>query len=135
LRSAPSDHTKTPERRLKVDGGHTEPIKKTGEALAALIVLGIVSRWAATLCSLLVIVLMVQYAGYAWGTIAKIPAGQVAELLAVAAFALGIGFLAKLGVAPLILTGLVLLITVPLWRIARNAQQEDRGLMNDEPRG
>ena len=117
-----------------MDEGHTEPIKQTGKVLAALIALGIVSRWAATLCSLLVIVVMIQYAGYAWRTLAKIPAGQVAELLVVAGFALGIGFLAKLGVAPLILTGLALLITVPLWRLARDERQESADLAIGEAR-
>src|SRR5580704_7444781 len=97
---------------------HSDPLKTVGKAVVVLVVLGIASRWAATLCSLLVVGVMLQYAGYAWHTVAKLPLGQVAELLAVAGFALGIGFLAKLGVAPLILTGLVLLVTVPLWRLA-----------------
>jgi hypothetical protein len=105
---------------------HSHPIKTAGKAVVALVMLGIASRWAATLCSLLVIFVMLQYAGHAWHTVAKLPSGQVAELLAVAGFALGIGFLAKLGVAPLILTGLVLLVTVPLWRLAREDPRPDQ---------
>lgn len=108
----------------------TEPAKQTGKALGVLIVLGIVSRWAATLCSLLVIVVMLQYAGYAWRTLAKLPPAQVGELLAVLGIALGIGFMVKLGVAPLILTGLVLLIALPLWwgrtKEGREAREGDR---------
>jgi hypothetical protein len=109
-----------------MDEGHTEGgFRTTAKALAALFLIGVVSRWAPILCSLLVIAVMLHYAAYAWRTLAKIPAGQVAELLAVAAFALGTGFLAKLGVAPLIVTGLVLLVTVPLWRLARNDSRDD----------
>jgi hypothetical protein len=98
-----------------MNAGHPDLIKTVGKVVVALVVLGIAARWAARLCSLLVVVVMLQYAGYAWRTVAKIPAAQVAELLTIAGCALGIGFLAELGVAPLILTGIVLLITVTLW--------------------
>lgn len=103
----------------------THPAKQTGKTLAALFILGIAAQWAPTLCSLLVAVLMLNYAGYAWRILAKLPDHEVTELLALAGFALGAGFLARLGVAPLILTGLVLIVTVPLWRIARRRQLSD----------
>jgi hypothetical protein len=102
-----------------------QPAKQTGKTLAALLILGITAQWAPTLCSLLVAVLMLNYAGYAWRMFAKLPEDETAELLALAGFALGAGFLAKLGVAPLILTGLILIVTVPLWRIARRRQSND----------
>lgn len=101
------------------------PAKQTGKTLAALFILGIAAQWAPTLCSLLVVVLMLNYTGYAWRMFAKLPEHEATELLALAGFALGAGFLAKLGVAPLILTGLILIITVPLWRIARRRQLSD----------
>lgn len=103
----------------------TQPAKQSGKTLAALLILGITAQWAPTLCSLLVAVLMLNYAGYAWRTFAKLPEHETAELLVLAGFALGAGFLAKLGVAPLILTGLILIVTVPLWRIARRRQLSD----------
>jgi hypothetical protein len=102
-----------------------KPAKQTGKTLAALFILGIAAQWAPTLCSLLVAVLMLNYAGYAWRTFAKLPEHETIELLTLAGFALGAGFLAKLGVAPLILTGLILIVTVPLWRIARRGQSND----------
>jgi hypothetical protein len=89
-----------------------------------LVLLGISARWAPTLTSLLVIVVMLHYARYAWSTVAKIPPGQLTELLVLATFALGVGFLAKLGAAPLIITGVFLLVTVPLWRLARHDPRE-----------
>lgn len=103
----------------------TQPAKQMGKALAALLILAIAAQWAPMLCSLLVVVLMLNYAGYAWRMLAKLPERESAELLALAGFALGAGFLAKLGVAPLTLTGLILIVTVPLWRIARRRQSND----------
>jgi len=102
-----------------------QPVKQTGKTLAALLILGIMAQWAPTLCSLLVAVLMLNYAGYVWRMFVKLPEHETAELLALAGFALGAGFLAKLGVAPLILTGMILIVTVPLSRIARRRQSSD----------
>jgi hypothetical protein len=112
---------------MNMNEAQGETRKKTAKALGALIVLGISARWAPTLASLLVIVVVLNYARYAWHTIAKIPPRQLAELIAVAATALGVGFLAKLGTAPLILTGLFLLVALPLWRLARHDPREERG--------
>ncbi len=106
--------------------GHEGLVKNTVKALGALVLLGISADWAPKLTSLLVIVVMFHYASYAWSRVAKIPPGQLAELLAVAMFALGVGFLAKLGVGPLIITGVFLLVTVPLWRLARHDPREDK---------
>ena len=103
----------------------TQPVKQTGKTAAALLILGITAQWASTLCSLLVAVVMLNYASYAWQLLAKLPEHETAELLALAGFALGAGVLAKLGVAPLILTGSILIVTVPLWRIARSTQSSD----------
>jgi hypothetical protein len=112
---------------MEMNQSQSEPAKQTAKALGVLIVLGIASRWAPNLSALLVIVVMLQYAGYAWRALANLPTGQVAELLAVVGFALGVGFLAELGVAPLILTGAVLLVVVPLWRVARNESEPGTG--------
>jgi hypothetical protein len=94
-------------------------MKKLTKMLLILVALGLAAQAAPVLSSLLVIVVMLDYATYAWRTIARIPARHRAELLVLAAIALAAGFLAKLGVGPLILTGLFLIVTLPLWRLAR----------------
>ena len=76
-------------------------MKKLAKMLLILVLLGLAAQAAPVLASLLVIVVMLHYATYAWQTIARIPARHRAELLVVAAIALGAGFLAKLAVAPL----------------------------------
>ena len=101
----------------------TESTSRAVKALAALVALALVSRWAPVLCSLLTIVVMIHYGGYAWRALAKLPSEDATELLALVAVALGIGFLAKLGVGPLILTGTVLLTSLPLWRRAKSGTQ------------
>ena len=104
-----------------------------GKALAVLFVLGLVARWAPMLSSLLVIIVMLGLAGYVWRALAKMPSQEVAELLPLIGFALCIGFLAQLGTSPLILTGLVLLVTVPLWRLAHGkGEVRPSGLAADE---
>jgi len=92
-------------------------VKKTAKALAALVALGLCERWAPTLTNLLAIVVLLMFAAYAWRTVAHIPPRQLAELLVVAAAALLGGFLWQFGIGRL--TGVFLLITVPLWRRAR----------------
>jgi hypothetical protein len=100
----------------------TQPVKQTVKTLAVLVVLGLTTHWAPTLCSLLVVVVLINYARYAWRALAKLSERETVELLALAAVALGCGFLAKLGFGPLILTVMILIITVPLWHIARHGR-------------
>jgi uncharacterized membrane protein YkgB len=101
-------------------------MKKTVKAIGILILLGISSQWAPVLTSLLVIVVMLHYATYAWQKIARLPDRHRAELVVIAATALGAGFLAKLGVGPLILTGVFLIVALPLWRLAREDPREEQ---------
>lgn len=103
-------------------------MKKLANFLVVLALLGIAAQAAPVLTALLVIVVILHYATYAWQTIARIPARHRAELLVVAAIALGAGFLAKFGVGPLIITGLFLVVTLPLWRLAREDPRAE-----DEP--
>lgn len=103
-----------------------------GKALAVLLVLGLLARWAPTLSSLLAIIVLLSLSGYVWRALAKMPSREVAELLALAGFALCMGLLAQLGTFPLILTGLVLLVTVPLWRLARGRGEGTSDLASDE---
>jgi MFS-type transporter involved in bile tolerance (Atg22 family) len=113
---------------------HLQPAKQIGTALAVLTALGIASRWAPKLSSLLVILVLLYSARYAWETLAKLAPSEVAQLLAVASFALTIGFLAKFGVNALILTGLVLLVMLPLRRPTRSAESHERdGQPEDTP--
>jgi hypothetical protein len=100
-------------------------MKTTLKAAGALALLGLSAQWAPTLTSLLVIVVILNYAQHAWRTIAKIPARQLGELLLVAGVALGAGLLFKLSVDGLIVTGLFLLVTLPLWRRARHDPREE----------
>ena len=103
-----------------------EMMKKTLKAAGALVVLGLSAQWAPTLTSLLIIVVILSYASHAWRTIAKIPSRQLGELLLVAGIALAAGLMFKLGVGGLIITGLFLLVTLPLWRIARPDPREEQ---------
>jgi hypothetical protein len=103
----------------------TESTSRAAKALAALVALALASRWAPVLCSLLTIVVMINYGGYAWRAFAKLPPEDATELMAVVAVALGIGFLAKLGIGPLIVTGAVLLTSLPLWRRAKSEPPSD----------
>jgi ABC-type Fe3+ transport system permease subunit len=102
-----------------------QPAKQTGKTLACLAILGILARWAPTLCSLIVVVVMLNYAQYAWRMLVRLPDRETAELLALAGVTLGIGFLAKLGVAPLILTATILIVTLPLWDMARRRRPNE----------
>jgi hypothetical protein len=102
-----------------------QPIKETGKALALLVGLGIVSRWAGTICSLLVVGVLLHYAAYAWQTIARIPAAELKSLLAVAGLALLLGFATNFGFGALAVTGLALLIGVPMWRAASKVNTAD----------
>ena len=110
-------------------------MKKLTKMLLILVLLGLAAQAAPVLASLLVIVVMLHYATYAWQTLARIPAHHRTELLVVAAIALGAGFLAKLAVAPLIITGVFLLVTLPLWRLAREdpRAEEDASADLEEP--
>lgn len=114
--------------------GGLQPAKQIGKALAVLTALAIASRWAPKLSSLLVIVVLFYFAQYAWGTLAKLPPSEVAQLLAIATFALTIGFLANLGVNALILTGLVLLVMLPLRRPTPATGARERDGKAEEPR-
>jgi len=109
-----------------------ESTRHAVKVFAALIVLALASRWAPVLCSLLTIVVIVQYGGYAWRVIAKLPPKEATELLALLAVALGIGFLAKFGVGPLILTGLILLIYLPLRRRMPDTPKRNQIHADDE---
>jgi hypothetical protein len=102
-----------------------QPAKQICKTLAWLVILGILARWAPTLCSLIVVVVMMSYARYVWRVLVRLPDRETAELVALAGVTLGIGFLAKLGVAPLILTGMILVITVPLWYMARRGRPNE----------
>jgi hypothetical protein len=99
--------------------------KETGKALAVLIALRIVSHWAGTLCSLLVVVVLLHYAAYAWQTIARIPAAELTGLLAVAGFALLLGFATNLGYGALTVTGLALVMGLPIWGASRKINHAD----------
>lgn len=99
---------------------------KTIWALGLLVVLGLAARFMPLLAQLLVILVILDYARHAWRTIAKIPVRQLGELVLVAGIALGAGFLFKLGVGGLIITGLFLLVTLPLWRLARPDPREEQ---------
>lgn len=109
----------------------TESTSRAAKALAALVALALASRWAPMLCSLLTIVVMINYGRYAWRAFTKLPPEDATELLALVAVALGIGFLAKLGLGPLIVTGTVLLTSLPLWR--RGKHEPQRTAPSDEP--
>lgn len=115
-----------------MDEPHTNMIKTSLKALAALVVLGLSAQAAPTLTSLLVIVVLLVYARHAWTTLAQIPPRQLGELLLVAGLALFAGFLAKLDVGPLIITGLFLLVTLPLWRRARTDPREAQNTSDGE---
>jgi fatty acid desaturase len=93
-----------------------ELVRQAGKAIATLLVLAVVARWAPVLCSLLVIIVMVHYARYAWRVVAKVPPKEAAELAALMTITLAIGFLTRLGFVGLLLTGAVLLIVLPVWR-------------------
>jgi hypothetical protein len=101
------------------------PVKETGKALLMLVVLGITAQWAASLSSLLVVVVMLRYAAYAWQAIAGTPSDELHGLLAVAGCALLLGFATSLGYGALTVMGLSLVIAVPLWRTASSANRAD----------
>lgn len=102
-----------------------QPMKETGKALLMLVALGITAQWAARLSSLLVVVVLLRYATYAWQAIAGIPSDEQRRLLAVACCALLLGFATSLGYGALVVTGLALVIAIPLWRTATRVNRAD----------
>jgi hypothetical protein len=94
---------------------------KTMKTLILLALIGATASWMPELAPILVILVAVNYARYAWRTVGGVPARDVAQLTVIAVASLGTGYLAKVGVAPMIAQATFLTISLGAWAIAHPA--------------